>query len=406
MGDLKAISIFTGAGGLDYGFETAGFDISVAVENDGDCYNTLRANREWPIINSDINRITSKDILNEGGLNPGDVDLLIGGPPCQPFSKSAYWANGNGSGLRDPRSDTLNAFMRCVNDLLPEVFLIENVHGIKYSGKEEGFNLLQNLTNNINKNNKTKYKIFWKVINTADYGVPQTRTRLFLVAHREGKTFKFPSPTHSGNIENNNKISKKELQPHITAWDAIGGLKLTSSIDLTVRGRWADLLPSIPEGQNYLWHTNRKEGKPIFGWRTRYWSFLLKLAKNRPSWTIQAQPGGSTGPFHWNNRLLSIEEMSRIQTFPKDIEIVGNRGSIQKQIGNAVPSLMSEILGKAILEQFFNVKINDELKLAVKRKKSIPPPEPVLPVPKKYLTLIGEHPDHPGVGKGPGKLKV
>ena len=85
---------------------------------------------------------------------------------------------------------------------------------------------------------------------------------------------------------------------------------------LTVGGKWADLLPTIPEGQNYLWHTNRGGGSQLFGWRTRYWSFLLKLAKNLPSWTIQAHPGSSIGPFHWRNRKLSVPEMCRLQTFP------------------------------------------------------------------------------------------
>ena len=93
--------------------------------------------------------------------------------------------------------------------------------------------------------------------------------------------------------------------------------------DLAVRGKWADLLPSIPEGSNYLHHTDRGEGMPLFGWRRRYWTFLLKLAKNRPSWTIQAQPGPAVGPFHWSNRRLSVRELSRLQTFPDDVNIVG-----------------------------------------------------------------------------------
>ena len=121
--------------------------------------------------------------------------------------------------------------------------------------------------------------------------------------------------------------------------------------DLTVRGKWADLLPSIPEGSNYLHHTDRGEGMPLFGWRRRYWTFLLKLAKNRPSWTIQAQPGPAVGPFHWSNRRLSVRELSRLQTFPDDVNIVGGKGSAQKQLGNAVPSLLAEVIGRAIRQQ-------------------------------------------------------
>src|SRR5205823_7032500 len=120
---------------------------------------------------------------------------------------------------------------------------------------------------------------------------------------------------------------------------------------LQVRGSWGALLPSIPEGENYLYHTNRGRGLPLFGWRTRFWSFLLKLAKNRPSWTIQAQPGSAIGPFHWKNRRLSVREMCRIQTFPDDYEICGGRTDTQKQLGNAVPAAMSEVLGLRIMEQ-------------------------------------------------------
>jgi len=102
------------------------------------------------------------------------------------------------------------------------------------------------------------------------------------------------------------------------------------------------LLKSIPEGKNYLWHTPRGAGEPLFGWRTRYWSFLLKLSKGQPSWTIQAEPGPATGPFHWRNRLLSIQELVRLQTFPDEYEIVGSRRSAQMQVGNAVPPFLAE----------------------------------------------------------------
>ena len=103
------------------------------------------------------------------------------------------------------------------------------------------------------------------------------------------------------------RLDGEERAAHATAWDAIGEFSLRSKADeLKVRGQWADLLPSIPEGENYLWYTARKGGLPLFGWRTRFWSFLLKLAKDRPSWTIQAQPGPAIGPFHWENRMLSV----------------------------------------------------------------------------------------------------
>ena len=100
----SAISLFTGAGGLDYGFEAAGFRTNAAVEFDAACCATLRANRRWPVIEADINGVTTADILNVAGLAPDSASVLIGGPPCQPFSKSGYWASGDAARLADPRA--------------------------------------------------------------------------------------------------------------------------------------------------------------------------------------------------------------------------------------------------------------------------------------------------------------
>jgi DNA (cytosine-5)-methyltransferase 1 len=173
--------------------------------------------------------------------------------------------------------------------------------------------------------------------------------------------------------------------------------------DLDLSGAWADLLPSIPEGNNYLWHTSRGGGLPLFGWRRRFWSFLLKLAKNQPSWTIQAQPGPAIGPFHWNNRRLSTRELARLQTFPDDVMITGNRHAVQKQLGNAVPSLLAEVVAREIRAQLLAMKPSrGALKLLPPDRSPAPPPEPVARVPKKFHKLIGEHEAHPGTGKGYG----
>jgi DNA (cytosine-5)-methyltransferase 1 len=167
-------------------------------------------------------------------------------------------------------------------------------------------------------------------------------------------------------------------------------------------------LPSIPEGENYLWHTPRNDSlrsEPLFGWRTRYWSFLLKLAKNQPSWTIQAEPGPATGPFHWRSRLLSIEELCRLQTFPTGYEIVGTRRSAHRQIGNAVPSAIAELLGLEIRRQFFHDKVRHSLRLIPSARRDCPPPIPPRRVPTKYLHLRFHHREHPGPGLGPGARK-
>lgn len=387
---VNVVSLFTGAGGLDYGLEAAGFKTKVAVEKEENCCKTLEQNRSWPVIDRDIEEVTSDEILEMAGIAKKDVDVVAGGPPCQPFSKSGYWAKGDTERMDDPRAKTLLEYMRCVEDLQPKVFLLENVKGINYSGKEEGFHVLKKLTQKINQKTGSNYKLSWAVLDTADYGVPQSRRRFFLVGHRDGKKFSFPEPTHASPQETAENLDGKTVSSYVTVWDAIGDLVNQDFKDenLSVGGKWADLLPSIPEGENYQWHTERKGGVPIFDWRSRYWNFLLKLAKDRPSWTIPAQPGSATGPFHWESRLLSVREMARLQTFPEDIEFIGSRNSIQKQIGNAVPSLMGEILAGAIGHQFFGMVKKDEHKLKVEKNRPIPDAERTEDVPEKYLELV------------------
>ena len=141
----SVISLYTGAGGLDLGLEAAGFRTKVAIEFDNWCTRTVRANRSrWNVVEGDIHAVSSRRILKAAGLRKGEAALVAGGPPCQPFSKSGYWARGDSRRLDDPRADTLTAFMRVVRDTLPRAFLLENVYGLVYEGKDEGLrHLLQ-----------------------------------------------------------------------------------------------------------------------------------------------------------------------------------------------------------------------------------------------------------------------
>ena len=283
MGKPKLISLYSGAGGMDYGFEAAGFSTGVTVEMDHDCCETLRSARRWPVIERSIFDVATDEMLEAASAKKGQVDLLIGGPPCQPFSKAGYWARGDSLRLGDPRADTLSAYLRVVEEALPRAFLLENVEGLAYSGKDEGLRLLLDEINRINKRTKSNYRPDFQVLNAADYGVPQLRERVFLIASREGDTFRFPAPTHGTADAGDGPLFRsapREL--HRTAWDALGDVHPGPDEDLDVRGKWAQLLPSIPEGNNYLWHTDRGGGRPLFGWRRRYWTFLLKLAKARP----------------------------------------------------------------------------------------------------------------------------
>lgn len=394
------LSLYSGAGGLDFGLEAAGFRTGSTVEMDHDCCETLRSNRKWPVFEQSIFDVTTEQMLEAAGRKRGDVDLVVGGPPCQPFSKSGYWARGDSQRLADPRAGTLGAYMRVVEEALPRAFLLENVEGLAYEGKNEGLTFVLDLVDKINRRQKTRYTPVFKVMCAADYGVPQLRNRLFLIAGREGQPFTFPEPRFVAHDEPS-QPSLLPLARHRTAWDAIGDLMPSADEDLAMRGKWADLLPSVPEGQNYLWHTDRGGGLPLFGWRRRFWSFLLKLAKNRPSWTIQAQPGPATGPFHWSNRRLSMRELCRLQTFPDDVVISGGYGAIHKQVGNAVPSLMGEILGREIRTQLLGVRRSSaEFKLLPPIRTPVPNPEPVAVVPAAHRELAGEHAAHPGTGRG------
>ena len=287
-----------------------------------------------------------------------------------------------------------------LRDTQPKSFLLENVYGLAFKGKDEGLRLLLQGIEQINEEIGTNYKVTWKGLNAAHYGVPQLRERVFLIGHRDGKEFEFPAPTHS----DPDKIGllEENIEPYRTAWDAIGDLPMhPNEPSLKVGGKWGDLLPSIPEGQNYLWHTNRSGGENLFGWRTRYWSFMLKLSKTLPSWTIQAQPGSSIGPFHWANRKLTTLEMCRLQTFPNGLVFDCSRTDSQRLLGNAVPSLLAEVLAREIRHQLIDGRFeHDELQLLLPVRTPVPDPEQPQPLADKYMEHVGDHADHPGTGKG------
>ena len=244
----RVISLYTGAGGLDLGFEAAGFEVAAAVEMDAEAVVTLRRNRPWAVIERNIHEVGSREILDTGLLGVGEADALIGGPPCQPFSKSGYWVNGETLRLDDPRAGTMAAYLRVLRDTLPATFFLENVPGLAYSGKSEGIELVRRTVERINRECGVFYSLSVAQVNAAHYGVPQLRERVIVVGARDGKTFAFPPPTH-GEVDGSELIAT--VEPYATAWDAIGDLEQDDTPELKVRGKWADLLPSIPEGRNY-----------------------------------------------------------------------------------------------------------------------------------------------------------
>jgi DNA (cytosine-5)-methyltransferase 1 len=395
---LTLISLYTGAGGLDLGFEAAGFSTKVAVELDVNARATLRDNRPtWKQPEEgDALKLNASDLLELAGLERRQVDALIGGPPCQPFSKSAFWAAGTTRRLDDPRARTLGVMLDLAEAILPRVLVIENVRGIAYREKDEAMKLVEERLAHINELHGTSYTTTVCYLQATDFGVPQIRERAFLISFRDGYRFEPPEPI----------TGEGRPLPVATAWDAIGDLEPDGELasELAARGKWAKLLPSIPEGQNYLWHTDRGHGLPLFGWRTRFWSFLLKLAKDRPAWTIQADPGPATGPFHWESRLLSIAEMARLQSFPLGYRFTGDYRAARRQIGNAVPPALGEAVARRIAATLQKKRYSPELTLAVASRGKPPAATSPTEVPAEFRHMAGRHASHPGTGKGPAAL--
>lgn len=393
------LSLFTGAGGLDLGLEDAGFVVAGCLELDSACRETLMYNRAWPLLEGgDLAARRPVDILQELGVSQGQLTMVSAGPPCQPFSKASQWRNGRVEGTAHRFASTLHSLVEVIEAALPNVVLIENVTGFLRSGSGNGISGLDVLTaglSRVNVKNGVDYKPHVLNLDAAQYGVPQHRRRVFVIAARDGSAFRLPAPTHGRGL-------RPGFPRFATAWDAIGDLASRDD-GPPATGSWAKLLPSIPEGQNYQFHTGRGDGEPLFGWRTRYWSFLLKLAKNRPSWTIQAHPGSATGPFHWNSRRLSLRELARLQTFPDAWEFSGGVTAGRQQIGNAVPVAVGELLGREIRAQLLGDAITPgPLKNIPSQRSDCPAPEAPAHVPESYLSFRGIHGEHPGAGLGPG----
>ncbi|WPF82668.1 DNA cytosine methyltransferase [Sanguibacter sp. 4.1] len=370
---LPVVSLFSGAGGLDLAVERADaqpfepsdagtglLKVSVATDYNEPALQTLRANfAEVATLSGDIRKVSTEQILETAGLRPADPVLVVGGPPCTPFSKSGFWLEQKRES-RDPNASLLDEYVRVVRESRPESFILENVQGLTYKTHKEQFErLLKSL-------GELGYNPQWKVLLAADYGVPQLRRRVFVVGRRDGKKFEFPEPTHSGWSERDRKIDLDKI-PHVTAAKAFTDLPVPESVSLDeiVDGQYGELASEIPPGQNYLWHTDRYGGRNRFEWRSRYWTFLLRLDPSRPSTTLQAQPGPWVGPFHWENvrnsmgeeraRRLRVNEMLRLMSFPDDFKIDGVRAEVQRQLGNAVPLGLGKAVVRALMLQLGHI---------------------------------------------------
>lgn len=366
---LPVVSLFSGAGGLDLAVERSDAEpmatadpghgllrVAVATDYNAPALQTLKANFvDAATLTGDIRELSTEQILATGGLGSANPVLVVGGPPCTPFSKSGFWLEQKRES-RDPNASLLDEYVRVVREARPEAFILENVQGLTYKTHKAQFDrLLKGLT-------ELGYNPQWKVLLAADYGVPQLRRRVFVVGRRDGEKFEFPEPTHSGWSEHTRAFDTSKL-PHVTARQAFEGLPrlISASEEEIVDGNYGQLAAEVPAGQNYLWHTERYGGRNHFEWRSRYWTFLLRLDPNRPSTTLQAQPGPWVGPFHWENvrtasgeeraRRLRVREMLRLMSFPDDFAISGTRADIQRQLGNAVPLELGKAVVRALMTQ-------------------------------------------------------
>jgi len=356
--NVVAISLFSGAGGLDIGAHLAGVKVVTSIDIEQDCISTLRANdlfKDTNVIQGDLHEIKSEWFINELNKHSYDKCIVIGGAPCQPFSKNGYWVgNQSRRGINDPRAKLVNEFLRVVQDVKPDGFVFENVESLLHPTHKvivDGFI-------DIIEAEGYSYKII--KANAVDYGVPQKRKRLFIIGTKMNFNLDLPIKTHGNEKE---RSANPSLKPIVTVGDVMAEFNTPEYFEPeeVVEGKYSDDLKEVPPGMNYKALTEwAGHPNPKFIADKKFWNFLLKLSPDQPSWTITAQPGPWIGPFHWDSRRLRTPEIAAIQTFPKGYKFIGSRRSIQKQIGNAVPPLMGKAMVDFLVDSFLTKEHKDE----------------------------------------------
>jgi DNA (cytosine-5)-methyltransferase 1 len=339
---MRSISLFSGCGGLDLGLHDAGFETVLASDLEPLCAQTWhRSMPATPFIVGRIGEMTRAEMAAQFGGTIGEIDLLAGGPPCPPFSKSRFYLKDKPRALDDPSGwETINGFLNMLDWVRPRAFILENVKGLAYKVHADALAAI------IDRAERLGYNVTTGVLNAADYGVPQIRERCFVIGSL-GSKIELPKPTHSNSADS-------PLLPWVTAGEVLADLDTeenASDEGHFAGGQHNDLLRQVPPGDNYLYFTEKRgHPTPRFKWRGRYWSFLLKLSPEMPSWTIQARRSNNMGPFHWRNRILRISEIKRLQTFPDEFELAGTIEQQWRQIGNAVPPVLAAAVGRSVAE--------------------------------------------------------
>ncbi|MBD2415885.1 DNA (cytosine-5-)-methyltransferase [Nostoc calcicola FACHB-389] len=371
-----SISLFTGAFGLDLGMEQAGFHTVSVVEKDPDATRTIVINRPFlkeSAVPREIEKVSFQELLEEGGrvldlgraLAKGEVDLVTGGPPCQPFSTA-----GKRGSVMDPRGSLFMHFIRIVKEVQPRFFLMENVRGllsaplrhrpINQRGKDypplepdeiAGAALRVVLA----EMEELGYNVVYNLLEAADYGVPQNRERVVFIGSRDGEAATFPLPKYC-------KYGKT-LPKWRTLRDAITGLVDPEPEFMTYSESRLKFLRLLQAGQNWR-HLPEELKKEAMGGAYNSGGgkvgFYRRLSWDKPSPTITTSPHQkATDMCHpVKLRSLSVRESARIQTFPDDWIFYGSVSSKYKQIGNAVPILLAKEIGSYL----FNLIQGNKLK--------------------------------------------
>jgi DNA (cytosine-5)-methyltransferase 1 len=326
---IKAADIFSGPGGLSLGMKRAGFSPVINVEKNKDAVETYASHTaEAEHLFGDIRKIDFTRYR-------GKIDVVFGGPPCQPFSTG---------GLRKGISDSRNMFpefLRAINEIQPAAFVAENVPGLASKGHEAYLhNILAGFED-------AGFKLSWRLLLAADYGVPQKRRRIFIVGMRDHR-FKFPKPTHGPTA----------TRPYIASGSVVSKTEpLGEPPDCpVVYAKYPD-----PRRNPYAGHVYNGGGRPIDlgvpchtilasagGYKT-HWVDMLDIA---PEYSATLMAGGKPRDgIVPGARRLTPEESKLIQTFPLDMWFAGSRSSQYTQIGDAVPPVLAEAVGNALREQ-------------------------------------------------------
>ncbi len=359
-----ALSFFSGAMGLDLGIEKSGFEVRLACEVDKFCRQTIALNRPNTALLSDVNDYSASDIRKAAGLSLKDeIDLVIGGPPCQAFSTA-----GKRKGFNDDRGNVFLKYIDLAIQLNPKYIVIENVRGLlscpmdhrPHDQRGSDFPDLNEdemkggaLNFIINKLNKSGYGFSFNLYNSANFGTPQVRERVIIVCSRDGTTPPYLTPTHSQNGENG-----------LPKWNSIKRSisKIKNHIHLNFPEKRLKYYRLLKPGENWR---NLPEHLQKEAMGNSYYSgggktgFLRRLSWDKPSPTLVTHPAmPATDLGHpVDDRPLSIQEYKRIQEFPDNWELAGPLIQQYKQVGNAVPIGLGFAVGLLVKSLISNCDI-------------------------------------------------